>query len=452
MQGITLLFAGIASVLVLHLRPAKAFAIYIAVLLMYPTFLVVQVGTLDINAGRIVVTVLLLRCVFDSRLKAKFKWCRLDSWITFFAIISFAIPFISWRQPIIHVLENRSGSLMDTFLAYFIARFCLTDREAFVTTIKWIALTLAPLAALGVIESCAGWQPYRQLAVYCPWEAVVDLKPNVRSGFFRAVGSFSHPILFGAGFAMFIPLVYWLRHETGKWRKLAYILTLAAILGAASSMASGPWMMVIMTIGFLALERFKYLVKPTIIFVVSSCFLIGIISNRPFYHVIVSKANPIGGSGWHRAKLIDCAIEDFDQWWLVGYGRRSPDWGRSLGMTWTDITNQYIMYGVQYGILGLVAICGILATSIHMIVRLHQSTRDPVLKSLCWALGCIISTLVISFNSAAFFGQAITLFYGIVGFVGSSGNLILPNNTIDRVINGVNVNLRYQPAAYGNRL
>ena len=453
MQGITLLFAGIASVLVLYLRPAKAFAIYVAVLLMYPTFLVVQVGTLDISAGRIVVAVLLMRCICDSKLKAKFRWCRLDSWITFFAIMSFAIPVISWRQPVMYILENRSGALLDTFAAYFVGRFCLTDREAFVTTIKWIALTLAPVAILGIVESCTGWGPYHRLKIYCPWLQVSEPTLNIRSRFYRAVGPFSHPILFGASFAMFMPLVYWLRHERGKWRKLAYILTLAAILGAASSMSSGPWMMVIFTIGFLALERFKYLVKPMIIFVIFSCFLIGIISNRPFYHVIVSKANPIGGSGWHRAKLIDCAIEDFDEWWLVGYGRRSPDWGRSLGMVWTDITNQYMMDGVQYGILGVVAICGILATSMHRMIQLYQSTRDPVLKSLCWAMGCIIGDLAISFNSAAFFGQAITLFYCIVGFAGSSRNLILPNNGINGLVDLVNAKPPYRSLnTYENRL
>jgi len=433
MQGITLLFAGIASILVLRLRPAKAFAIYIAVLIVYPTFLVIQVGTLDISLSRIVVAVLLLRCLRDSALKAKFKWCRLDSWIIFFVILSFAIPMIAWRQPIASVLENRSGALLDTFAAYFVGRLCLTDRGAFITTTKWIALALAPVAILGIVESCSGWQPYRQLGVYCPWKTVVDMRPNLRSGFFRAVGPFSHPILFGATFAMFMPLVYWLRHERGTWRKLAYILTLTAILGAVSSMASGPWMMIIFMIVFLALERHKHLVKPMVIFVISSCFLIGIISNRPFYHVIVSKANPIGGSGWHRAKLIDCAIEDFNEWWLVGYGSRSPDWGKSLGMSWTDITNQYIMFGVQYGILGVVAICGILATSMYMMIQLHRAARDPVIKSLCWALGCTIATLAISFNSAAFFGQAVTLFYCVLGMIGSTDCMLPSDNKTLRV-------------------
>jgi len=431
MQGITLLVAGIASALVLYLRPAKAFAIYVAVLLFYPSFLAIQAGSLDISASRIVVAVLLMRCICNSKLMAKFKWCRLDSWIIFFAILSFAIPFIAWRQPVIHVFENRAGSLLDTFAAYFVGRLCLTDREAFVTAIRWIALILAPLAALGVIECCTGWQPYRQLAVYSPWNAVVTLNP--RSGFFRAIGPFSHSILFGAAFAMFMPLVYWLRHETGKWRKRAYILTVAIVLGAVSSMSSGPWMMIIFTIGFLAIERHKHIVKPMIIFVISSCFIVGIISNRPFYLVIVSKANPIGGSGWHRAKLIDLAIEDFDEWWLVGYGGRSPDWGKSLGMFRTDITNQYIMSGVHYGILGVVAICGVLATSMHRMIQLHRLTRDPVVKSLCWAMGCIIATLVISFNSMALFGQAITLFYCILGIIGSVGCMLPGGNKVLRL-------------------
>ena len=433
MQATTLTISLLVSMLVLYLRPAKAFAVYIAVLLMYPSFLVIQAGTLDVSVGRIVVAVLLLRCIISPELKAKFKWCRLDSWIIFFAILSFAIPFIAWCQPVMHVFENRSGSLLDTFVAYFVARLCLTDRKAFITTIKWVALMLVPLAILGVIESYTGWKPFRLLSVYCPWKTSVDKQLNVRAGLFRAVGPFSHSILFGAGFAMFIPLVYWLRHERGYWRKLSYILTLTAIIGAASSMSSGPWMMIIFTIGFLALEHHKHIVKPMIIFVISSCFLIGIISNRPFYHVIVSKANPIGGSGWHRAKLIDCAIEDFNEWWLVGYGRQSPDWGRSLGMSWTDITNQYIMSGVHYGILGVVALAGVLVSSLLKVLRLHNTTNDHRLKSFYWALGSIVVLFMITFNSCAFFGQAFTLFYCILGMIGSADCMLPGGNKTLRV-------------------
>jgi hypothetical protein len=54
MQGVTLTFALIASLLVITLRPQYALAVFITALLWYPSFLAVSVGTIDILIGRFV--------------------------------------------------------------------------------------------------------------------------------------------------------------------------------------------------------------------------------------------------------------------------------------------------------------------------------------------------------------------------------------------------------------
>jgi len=77
LESVTLFIAILASILVLLLPPARAFAIYVAVLLLYPVFLVGHIGLLDISAARIVVVVLLLRCLASSQLRQKSNWCRL---------------------------------------------------------------------------------------------------------------------------------------------------------------------------------------------------------------------------------------------------------------------------------------------------------------------------------------------------------------------------------------
>ena len=66
MQGVTLSIAILVSLGVLFLKPARALAAYFILLMAYPSFLVVQVGTLDISAARIAGTALLLRWLFNS--------------------------------------------------------------------------------------------------------------------------------------------------------------------------------------------------------------------------------------------------------------------------------------------------------------------------------------------------------------------------------------------------
>ncbi len=420
MQAVTLTLAGFFGVLVLLSRPTRALAVYFILLLAYPTFLVVQLGPLDISAARIVGGVLFLRCLFDSSISGKLKWCRLDTWVIAMLVVTVGVPLIAWQMPQIKVLENRSGFAMDTFMAYFIARFCITDYRSLLTVAKWVTPVVIALGILGIMESSYGIQPFFTLRKYCPWRSAGGaLTTNVRSGFFRAVGPSGHPILFGASFVMFFPMLWSLRHESGLWKTRAYIAVAFASIGALSSMSSGPWMMVFMMVGALALERHKSVVKPMLWLGIGSCFVIDLISNRTFYHVMASYANPIGGTGWHRARLIDLAIERFGEWWLLGYRGLDPGWGSRLGMSFTDVTNNYIQMGVFYGVWGMIGLIGILTTAVIMVVRAHNQAKDEKFKSWIWAFGSLLAVLAISFTSCTFFDQSQTYFYAMLGIVAS---------------------------------
>jgi len=419
MQGVTLTIALILSVLVIALRPKYAFVAYIVGLLWYPSYLAISIGTIDILLGRFVVAVLLLRCLFDDKIRTKFKWCRLDTLVTLSMVVYVGAYLITEIETLSVTLEGRGGFLMDTWCAYLAARFIVTDRTKLISIIKCIGIALVPLAILGVVESVTGWQPFAPLRRFSPWFAGGRFVSDERFGFARAVGPFSHAILFGGGFAMFLPLIYYLRHEKKDLRTFAYIISGIVLLGALSSMSSGPWVMVMAVIFCLFMERHKHLVKPLFIFMIISCILIGIASNRPFYHVIASWANPLGGAGYHRAKLIDIAIDKFDEWWVIGYGDKDPGWGPLLGMGHSDITNEYILKGVRYGILGVIALCAVLAKAFQGLISTYRKQQHPAAKSLCWAFGSLLFSVAFAWMSVSFFGQLSTLVYCSLGMIGS---------------------------------
>ena len=420
MQGVTLIIALFLSVLVIVLRPKYAFVAYIIGLMWYPSFLTVTIGTIDILVGRFVVAVLLLRCFFDDGIRRKFTWNRLDTLVTLSMVVYVGAYLITRVNPVAQTLENRSGFLMDTWCAYLVARFIVTDRKKLITIIKCISIALIPLAILGIIESVTRWQPFAPLRLFSPWYTErLSFVSRERFGFARAVGPFSHAILFGGVFAMFLPLIYYLRHENKDWRTYAYIFSGIVLLGALSSMSSGPWVMVLVVIFCLMMERHKQLVKPLFIFLVLLCIFIGIASNRPFYHIIASWANPLGGAGWHRARLIDVAIMTFDEWWRVGYGDKDPNWGQYFGMGVSDITNEYILNGVRYGILGVIALCAVLAKAFRDLISTYRRMTHPAMKSLCWAFGSLLFSIAVAWMSVSFFGQLMTLVYCSFGIIGS---------------------------------
>jgi len=416
MQETTLAIGIIGVVLVLSLRPTHALAAYFAVLFFYPTYVVVSVGTIDISASRIVIAVLLLRFLANDNLRTRFKWCRLDSWVVFYITIGIAVMCIT--RPLLETLENRGGFFMDTWFAYLAVRLCITDRAALISFVKCVGIVLIPIVFLSVLECTVGWRPYATLRQYCPWRTRTTIKAG-RFGFERAEGPFGQAIMLGTSFALLVPWFWSLRHERGNWRGLAYLLTAVAIVGGMSSMSGGPWNTLILIIFFLALETRKHWIMPLLALFAFSCIFIEIASNRPFYHVIVSYINPLGGTAWHRARIIDIAIETFGEWWFLGYGGEDSGWGERLGTVLPDVTNEFAIAGIMFGVLGIIGLCAVLACALRMLVRLHNQLDDPALKSWCWALSATLVAVIITFMSTGFYGQTRVLFYCILGMTGS---------------------------------
>lgn len=416
MTGVTLATAIILAILVVILRPYYALAVYIAALLWYPNYLTVSVGTIDLTMGRIVVLVLLLRCLAQHQIRSRFIWSRLDSWIALSMVVYVGMYYAT--RSLYSSIENRGGFVIDTWFAYLAVRFLLTDRVGFVAVVKSIAVSLIIMAVLGVAESVTGWRPFVMLCGDSP--AFMHLMTyTLRWGLNRAVGPFGHSILFGCCFAMFLPLIYYLHHQNNHWRTWSYVFSAIVLIGALSSMSSGPWVMVILVIFCLAMEKYASWIKPMLIGFGLLCILITATSNRPFYHVIFDYMDPISGGGWHRAKMIDMAIEHFDEWWLIGYGGRDPGWGENLGMAATDITNEFVLAGVEYGVLGMIVLCGTLAAAFHSISSIYKKATDKELRSLCWSLGSVLFSVVAAWMSVSFFGKMRPLFYIILGMIGS---------------------------------
>jgi hypothetical protein len=427
MESVTIAIAVGICILVICLRPVGAFAVFVVSMLTYPNYLGIEVGDLHISLSRIVVTVLLCRCLSNARLMRGFKWSRLDTWVISSITLSFLVPFLTREASILKTLENRSGTIvMDLYFPYLVARFCITNWSDLITFVKFVGIAFIPLAVLAPIESVTGWQPFISLEKYRPWvlPGTGELKPP-RFGLTRALGPFSHPTLYGVTFAILLPLYYSLRHEGGRWRTLSYLLCAIAALAILSTLSSGPCIALIAIVVGLVMEHYKYLVKPLAAFILASSVGIGFVSNRPFYHVLYTRLNPFGGTGWHRAKLVDLAIEHFGEWWLLGYGGNDPGWGPALGNRWTDITNHYIIIGCTTGVLGLIVFCGMLVHAIRRLCRAHNTTKGNVLKSWSWALGVVLVAMMITFTGETIFDQTKSLFYSFLGLVGSFSGIVI---------------------------
>ena len=418
MQGTILTFGIVASILAIVLRPKYALVVYLTILIWFPDYLRLSIGTIDISCSRMVVTVLLIRCLSNQKLMTKFKWSQLDKIVTYSIMVYVGVTLIT--RPRWSLVENRAGFVMDTWFAYMIVRFIITDKEKLVSVIKFVSVVLVPLAILGCIEAITDWQPFVPLSALSPW-IIGEIVKQYRWGFTRAIGPFEHAILFGNCFIIFLPLVYYLRNEKNIWRFLAYLFSGIILLGAISSFSMGPLVMMVVALFCLTMEKFKLWVKPMIKFLIFSLIFIQLFSNRSFYHVLFSYVGTIGGTGYHRAKMIDLAISHLNEWWLAGYGDRTIDWGWG---TWsfeghTDVTNEYLVVGLRYGLIGMFFLLMVLFIAFRNLIKAYKKSNDPNMKSLYWALGSILFSITVVWTSVSFFGQLMPLFYCVLGMIGS---------------------------------
>ncbi len=419
MQSLTLTIAICCVCLVLYLKPKHALAVYFIQLLWYPSYLRLTLGTADISVSRVVISALLFRCLLNPAIKNRLRKNTLDMWVTG-GIAVYTITYLLSR-PSYSSIENRGGFLMDSLFVYWSARYCIRNCSDLVWLIKRVALAIVPLAVISGYESVTGRFLFLWLRKYCPWNPEIVTYYR-RMGLHRAWGPFSHPIMFGCAFGMFAPLVWTLRQEPGKWGKAAPWLTLIVAAGGFFSVSSSVIGMLLAMIFVVFLEKKSWLVKPILMSFIMFCVVLEVFGTTPFYRWLLAKA-AVGGGGWvWRSKLIECAMRDIDEWWLLGYGGVDPGWGAEGFLSFTDLTNEFIAYGVSYGIWGVIALVGILTVSFKMMIRCYRNSRSPQYKSLYWGFSIFLVGLIVVWTGVSFFGQATMILYGILGMIGSSAN------------------------------
>jgi hypothetical protein len=128
----------------------------------------------------------------------------------------------------------------------------------------------------------------------------------------------------------------------------------------------------------------------------------------------------VGGGGWYRARLIDKAIEYFDEWWLAGTDV-TRHWA-ATGIHWSadasDITNQYLGYGVCGGILSVILFIGILTCCFKQLSgALRHLAEFRQLQFTVWCLGCVLFGHVVSMLSVSYYDQSIAVLYSFLGVI-----------------------------------
>jgi hypothetical protein len=409
----TVTVAVVASLVILAVKPAWGLVVYLGVVLLYPDYLRIVVGTFEISAGRIVAAVLVLSCLAKPAVLRRFRWSVVDSLVTLGVFVYTATLLCT--TPAGDTLKNQSGFVLDTISPYFAARLTMANRNCVVTLIRGTTVILLLLSVMGVMEAITRTSPYDPLKKYSLAGRVARTNEQ-RYGFLRAQGPHSHSIMFGMSLATLIPLTSLLRQEPPPCRRLSYVAFAVVSLGVFSSLSSGPILQYAVVLVWLVLERWPGFEKILLLSVAAACVAIEIVGSRSFYYVLSDLAfDPV--SGYYRARLIDVAISHLPEYWACGYGlARDPGWGPEIiGIDITDTVNQYVYVACVHGLPGLLAFVAPFCVVIPQLRRMGRLATDRWSQSCFWGASLCLIGLVVMFWTVCVFGVMISITYCVLG-------------------------------------
>ena len=342
------------------------------------------------------------------------KLNRIDKAVIAFVISSLVTYTLLWGTY--DAFKNKLGLAYNVIGFFFLFRFLIRDLQDARRVVRIAAVMIIPLAALMTFEKRTGHD------LFAYFGGVPEMSP-VRDGVIRCQGPFSHPILAGSFGATLLPLFLGLGAQKIKLAKLtAAIGIMAAGVVIFCSGSSGPVLAGLAGVcGFLfwPLRGKMRLIRWGI---VAAIVVLQLAMKPPVWFIIAKIDIFSGNTGWHRAHLIDIAYRNFFDWWLVGT-RSVDNWDVGYDHN-IDITNQYVSYGIDGGLVTFSLFIAIIVRCFSGVGRIVRSlgSQPQASRLFVWSLGAALFAHVTNYFSISYFDQNIIAWYLLLAMIASLGD------------------------------
>lgn len=380
---ITILLAALTIVI-----PERYFLLpYILTACFIPTDQRVIILGLNFTVTRLLVAIGLFRVIFGES-PNRLTLNNFDKLLIVWILCGALVYYLQRLQTAAFI--NRSGTLFEILGLFFIFKAKIKTWADVRFCIKCLAYCTMVIGLLVGLERATGKNPFVWLGC---------VATAVREGRYRCQASFPHSIMLGLFWATLMPLFIGLI-MTGK-NKIVYIIAaITSVFIVFCSASSTPLLTMLFVLILLPTFRYRCYAGQFAVAMCALTFALHIVMQAPVWHLI-ARAGMVGGStGWHRYHVIDQAIEHVNEWALLGT-QTTAHWGYGL----EDITNQYVVEGLNGGIFSLFLFIAVLIFAIKLVLRYSLMPVIKDLKILSW---CICVSLIghcISFFGVTYFGQ-----------------------------------------------
>jgi hypothetical protein len=407
-------FIGLSALLLILLPRKYAIIPIIATVCYTPSTLSVDIASINFTVLRIMIAVGYMRII----IKKEFLSIRKNKLDYVVIISSLWTIFTSFfHENVVQSVIFRCGFVFNFCGVYFLFRIFISTIEEIIIFLKFSVIILVPVAIVMTIEKVTEINIFHMLAG-------IDQGPAIRAGRIRAQAAFGHAILAGTVGAVNIA------NSIGLYqinRKISVVGIISSVVIISASASSGPILSAIAAIAFFMLYRYRQRIKlkNIIIFLIIGYIFLDLLMQAPAYYLI-ARSDIVGGStGWHRARLIEAAIDHFSEWWLAGtdYTRHWMPYGVYFSDDHSDITNHYIRLGVIGGFpIVVLTIYSILICFEWLLKGINLCSKienTSSYQTILWSLGCSLFVLSFTGISISYHDQSLIFLYGLIGIIGS---------------------------------
>jgi hypothetical protein len=348
----------------------------------------------------------------------RLQWNAIDKVFVAWMVVRGTAYVLLWQS--FEAINYQLGYAYNAFGFYFLFRFLMKDLDNVFAAFRPIALFAIPLAAAMAFEKSTGRNIFAIFGGVMPTTII-------RDGVLRCQGPFAHPILAGTYGAVILPLCIALWWRGNK--ALALMGTVSALVITLTSASSGPLLSAVAGIVGLCMWRWRGRLRIVRWGMVLGLIGLHMVMKAPVWFLLARVDIFSGSTGYHRAFLIDRAVANFSDWWLVG--TKSTEAWADADQHLFDVTNQYIWEGVEGGFLTLLLFIFIIGFSFQAVGRAVLAVKD---KSMSvgfpiWALGASLLVHVVSYISVPYFDQMIVVWYLGLAMISSAREATLENAT-----------------------
>jgi hypothetical protein len=319
------------------------------------------------------------------------------------------------REPSAIFGVDCMGMLFNALGTFFLMRILIRDPRDIKAHLIFLSFALMVMGLAMVVEQSMARNPF---AVFGGVREMVQ----IRDGRLRCQGPFRSPILAGTFAATLAPLLIAFLLQARDSRFFVSLGTIACGFVTVAASSSGALLTLLTEIAGFMLWPVRRKMRWVRRGMVAMIVLLAMVMNAPVWYLTARLSDLVGGTGWHRAYLIDQAVAHFNEWWLFGTSY-TAHWGPGgevleVDPNNMDITNHYIAQGIQGGVLRMALFIAFIVGCFKIVGRAMKVAKFSPLKPLMiWALGISLAGHCMAFISVSYFDQIEIFWYWLLAVI-----------------------------------